>query len=91
MSEKMELAGPLYVRARKWLDASHCYEQLDNFSRAIKILDEHEMYDEAIDCLQRYNIRKQVCMCEHLHIKGMSMHLFFFLYKFFFTQPAYID
>lgn len=55
-----ELAGPLYLRARKWLAASHCFEQVDNFGRALKILDEEELYDQAMDCLQRYKIRRQV-------------------------------
>ena len=55
-----EVAGPLYLRARKWLAASQCFEQVDNFGRALKVLDEQEMYDQAIDCLQRYKIRKQV-------------------------------
>jgi hypothetical protein len=50
----------LYERARKWLEASHCYERVDNFGRAVKILDKEELYDQAIDCLQRYNIRRQV-------------------------------
>ena len=55
-----EVAGPLYLRARKWLAASQCFEQVDNFGRALKVLDEQEMYDQAMDCLQRYKIRKQV-------------------------------
>ena len=55
-----EVAGPLYLRARKWLAASQCFEEVDNFGRALKVLDEQEMYDQAMDCLQRYKIRKQV-------------------------------
>ena len=55
-----EEAGLLYLRARKWLAASQCFEQVDNFGRALKVLDEQEMYDQAMDCLQRYKIRKQV-------------------------------
>ena len=55
-----EEAGLLYLRAREWLAASQCFKQVDNFGRALKVLDEQEMYDQAINCLQRYNIRKQV-------------------------------
>ncbi|KAK7480873.1 hypothetical protein BaRGS_00027874 [Batillaria attramentaria] len=54
-----EVAGPLYLRARRWLEASQCFEHVDNFNRALRILDEQELYDQAIDCLQRYKIRKQ--------------------------------
>ncbi|KAK7091654.1 hypothetical protein V1264_009311 [Littorina saxatilis] len=54
-----EVAGQLYLRARKWIAASQCFEHVDNFGRAVKILDEQELYDQAIDCLQRYKIRKQ--------------------------------
>ena len=55
-----ELAAPLYLRARKWISASQCYEHIDNFARAVKVLDEQELYDQAIDCLQRYKFRRQV-------------------------------
>ena len=57
---QLEVAGPLYLRARRWVAASQCFEQVDNFGRALKILDEQELYDQAMDCLQRYNIRTQV-------------------------------
>ncbi|KAL8569952.1 hypothetical protein ACOMHN_056384 [Nucella lapillus] len=65
---QLEVAAPLYVRARKWLAASQCFERVDHFGRALKILDEQELYDQAIDCLQRYNIRTQ-----DIEKKGMPL------------------
>ena len=57
---QLEVAARLFTKAQKWLSACRCYERMDNFRQAVRLLDYHELYDEAIDSLKRYDLHVQV-------------------------------
>ena len=44
-----------YRKAKCWLQGSVCLEQIDFFHSAVQFLDKGHLYDEALDCLHRYN------------------------------------
>ncbi|KAK3101278.1 hypothetical protein FSP39_002361 [Pinctada imbricata] len=56
---QLERAGETYRRLRRPVEGSRCYEQLGKFNLAVETLYENEMYDMAIDTLQRYKMLLQ--------------------------------
>ncbi|XP_071113489.1 TPR and ankyrin repeat-containing protein 1-like isoform X1 [Haliotis cracherodii] len=49
-------AAKMFRRCKKHVDASRCYEQLGNYHKAVEVLDNEELYDQAIDCFERHKL-----------------------------------
>lgn len=57
---QLERAAETYRRLKKSVEGSRCFEQLGWYNRAIEILYEGELYDMALDSLQRYRMLVKV-------------------------------
>ncbi|XP_022800232.1 TPR and ankyrin repeat-containing protein 1-like isoform X2 [Stylophora pistillata] len=51
---KFEDAAKLLRKERHYLEASECYEMINDYHQAVEILCQGNLYKEAIDTLQRY-------------------------------------
>lgn len=51
---KFEDAAKLLKKERHFLEASECYEMINNYHQAVEVLCQGNLYEEAIDTLQRY-------------------------------------
>ena len=53
-------AAVLFQKMGKIKDASRTYETAHNFGRAVEILYNLNHFDEAIDCVERFNMTLEV-------------------------------
>ncbi|XP_061181485.1 TPR and ankyrin repeat-containing protein 1-like [Saccostrea echinata] len=56
---QLEKAGETYRKLKRPAEGSRCYEQLGKFNLAVDTLVENDLYEMAIDTLQRYKLLKE--------------------------------